>query len=467
MQVLHIPRAAAAHTDPRTKLARWQRNILSFCREALAFEPTEQQRGVLEAVQRARFDEGPRKIAVSSGKGVGKTCATSAANLWWIFPHVDTLTVATAPTARQVEEVWISETRRHLEKSPEEWFRNRIEVTAKKITIAKRKEWQTRTFAASNKESAQGWHQDHLAAFVEEASGVENIILETLEDTLTNEDHAFVLIGNPTRRGNYFHKCFVFWHRNWSLHTLNAEESPLWSQEKIQDYRERYGVDSDYYRVAVKGEFPLQDPLCVISEDYALRGMEVPEERQALLLDEPRVIAIDFARHGRDTNVIVARMGGVMLRIEETRECELIDTAAVAFRIQRDLGWTNANTTFVLDAGGMGQGIIGEFTRAGKTVEEFHFGGTPLDTERYENRVTEAYFHLADELRAGRVSLLRNTALLAELTTREYSTHPKNGKLVVEPKDVWIKRTESDHSPDHADACIMAFCPLYGASSVA
>jgi len=60
----------------------------------------------------------------------------------------------------------------------------------------------------STQETLQGYHDDFLLIIVEEASGVEDVVFEPLEGTLTNEEAVLVMAGNPTRASGHFFDAF-------------------------------------------------------------------------------------------------------------------------------------------------------------------------------------------------------------------------------------------------------------------
>ena len=55
-------------------------------------------------------------------------------------------------------------------------------------------------------EALQGFHADTLSFFIEEASGIDDIIFETAGGALSSTDAWVFMFANPTRAQGYFHR---------------------------------------------------------------------------------------------------------------------------------------------------------------------------------------------------------------------------------------------------------------------
>ena len=221
-----------------------------------------------------------------------------------------------------------------------------------------------------------------------------------------------------------------------------------------------YGRDSDAYRIRVLGEFPLQDPNCVLSEELVLGVMGNPSLMQKCVrlgrvgTGKPvKQFGIDFARFGGDESTIFRRSG---YHVAEWARYSHVDPTHVvdkAYHMQRMTSWPDSGTWFVADAGGMGQGIMHRFYEASKNIVEFHSQGRPFSPD-FDNRITEAWFNFARLVKARNCSLPKDNLLAAQLATRRYYTTRK-GKLIIESKNDYIKR--GYNSPDRADGCVLCF----------
>lgn len=441
-------------------------DIYKFC-EALRFTPTWQQRQLLDAIMAAKTGRGPRRIATRSGQGPGKTKSSVVGGLWCTLRDVDALTIVTAPTMRQCRDVWMVEARRTLE-GADPMLKKIINVTKTKIEVMGRPDWGVKLVTATREENAQGYHQANMTVIGEEASGIPRDIITQFKGTLSNPDSLFILIGNPNTLDCAFHDCFSTQRSGWLNLHWNAEDTAkdypwILDPQRNKDLEEEFGRDSDVYRIRVLGEFPLSDPNCVLSV-RELEEVAGPEHMLAASRMEraddagkgfARQFGIDLARYGGDESTIFQRSGNAIVDWAHFAHREPAEVIRASFGMQRKASWTDRDTTYVCDAGGMGQGSMHVFYEAGKSVVEFSNGGRAMDSEMYENRITEAWFRFANKhVRPRRCMIPADPLTIKQLATRRYFTTRK-GKLVLETKDEYAKRGYD--SPDRADGIVYAF----------
>jgi len=434
-------------------------DIFLFCR-LMNFVPTWQQVQLLRAVQAKA-----RRIAVKSGQGPGKTTCSAIVGLYQLFRKPDSLLVVTAPSMRQCRDVWLAEARLVLSRAMPE-LSQFFKVTKTKIEVAEQPGWSCKLVTATKAENAQGYHNENMSVIMEEASGIPDEIITQFKGTLSNPEALLLQIGNPTVRSGAFFNAFTTDRGNWHRLTWNAEETPeskWFSKARNKALEEEFGRDSDVYRIRVLGEFPHADPNCVISSEelehvMGLSPVEVirmarMERDEAFGGGIAKQFGLDFARYGSDESTVFRRAGNAIMDWETFNHTDPSVACDKAFDMQRKAAWGNAETIYVADAGGMGQGIMHRFAEKHKHVVEFHNNGRPSD-KQYENRITEGFFHLARLVRAKKCSLPLDTRLITQLTGRQYYTNKKN-KLVLESKDEYMKR--GFDSPDRADGLVLAF----------
>lgn len=430
---------------------RARNDIFAFCR-GFNFEPTAQQVPVLSAIQSQVYYGKPTHMAIKSGQGPGKTTLATIAGLWKAFRHFMALTVVTAPTMRQCKEVWLAEARGRVMKAHPE-IRKFFEVRATEIEILGVEDWGIKLASASKPENMQGWHNDHLSFIVDEASGVARNIIETILGTLSNTDKMLLMIGNPNTRDSSFFDCFNRDRRKWWTLTLNAEESPIVDKENVRRLADLYGTDSDVYRVRVLGEFPQSDPNCVMSSDD-LEACARTDKMDMVRRSSTKQFGMDFARYGDDASVAYRRSGHAVVGQRIHYKAEPDKIIAQVFADQGSFGWENRDCWYVVDAGGVGQGLLHHFHNNRKQTHEFHFGGKPTSSE-YHDKVTEAFFSMAKYVRQRDCHIPNDPQLIEELSSRQYAMTLK-GKIKVESKEEYRKRVQAG-SPDHADAMVMTF----------
>jgi len=397
-----------------------------------------------------------KRVAVKSGQGPGKTAVSNIIATWRTLQFINALTLVTAPTMRQAKHVWLAEYRRMLSRA-HPILRKYIKVTKSDVRFggSDYPDWGIKLATATKAENFQGVHEEHLTFLVDEASGVERDIIDTIKGTLTNDDSLLIMIGNPNTRDCAFFDCFNRFAKEWHLFTMNAEESPIVNKENIRKLEEEFGRDSDVFRVRVLGEFPYMDPNCVMSSEDLWRCVETdPYLAVKQALGEFR-FGIDLARYGDAESVVYRRSGLAVVEHKIYVKTDPNDVVDYAFNMQRRADWKNRDCTYVVDAGGMGQGVMRNFYKTGRKVMEFHTGGSPTDSQ-YANKMTEAFFHVAKLARQGYMNIPNDYRLIQQLSSRLYFIN-KKGKIILETKDEYVKR--GYESPDRADAFAMCFYP--------
>ena len=446
-------------------------DIFKFAGRGLNFEPTWQQADAMRIVQNEThlpIEKRKKRLAIKSGQGPGKTTVANILAWWRAFQDVDALTVVTAPSMRQCTDVFMAEGRRLLERA-DPMLKHLIEIMNTRVEIAGRRTWGVWSATASRPENLQGYHQENLTFIEDESSGVPRPISEQIKGTLSNPNSLYIRIGNPNTTDCDFHSCFTSQRHLWHCLTFNAEDTARDYPHIVHPSRNRaieleYGRDSDVYRVRVLGEFPRQDPNSIMALDQleaCTRTNIVGCARITEVLPTAQTISIDFARYGSDESIIVRRSGLAVVEFKRYVKVDPREVVDAAFRMQHDAGWTAANTYYIADAGGMGQGVMHSFHESGKNIYEFHTGGRPADSGMYADQMSEAWFNLRTLVREGLCHIPNDARLLQQLSTRQYYTDRK-GKLKVETKDEWRKRMELDESPDRADALVMAFYHAHG-----
>ena len=461
---------AISWTNKKRKSSRverwqaWRRDIFVLC-ESLGLEPTFQQALVLHMVMDATYGKGKHRLAVKSGQGPGKTTISVVVGLWRTLRFYNSKTIVTAPTMRQCKDVWLAECRKMVEKAPDPLIRDFITVTKSVVYFDGQPDWKISLQTATKAESSQGQHQDNMTVIAEEASGIDNDIIQQYEGTLTNKDSLFLQIGNPNTRECRFFECFHNPRVNkyWRTLTLNGEETPeskWYSHERNEMLADVYGKDSDVYRVRVLGEFPHTDPNCVMSSDDLWK---CTDKRLLLkLAGKPRIIgnkteiakqiSSDFARFGSDESTIGVRQGEALTKLLWFNKMEPADVVKGSFGIQAKKGWANHECMYVPDADGMGQGVMHLYHEAKKRVYEFRATGNAA-TKDYKGAITRAYFDLAKKVKDTQVYIPPDDRLIKQLSTRQYNI-TKKGEIILEDKEVYCER--GFDSPDRGDTTALA-----------
>lgn len=221
-------------------------------------ELTWQQSLALHGVEKALRGEVPARISIVSGHGIGKSTLLAILILWFLWVHPMSQVACTSPSKEQMYDVLWKELSKWLEKMPKGmsalyiWEAAHIRmVEAPQVWFARAK-----TSSKENTEALAGVHADWVLMAVDEASGVEEPIFETMEGALTSGNVLVFLISNGTRSLGYFFDTHHKDAERWQNYQFDSEESPRVDQKYVDGIIEKYGKDSVQYAIRVQGRFP-------------------------------------------------------------------------------------------------------------------------------------------------------------------------------------------------------------------
>lgn len=439
---------------------RWREDIFAYVREGLRVDPTEQQGLLLQPVQdwNMQVPGAKNKIACKSGQGPGKTFTSVGIMTQRTLRNRGAKAVITAPTMRQVRQVWLREAYQILGRA-HPLLRKYVNVTKSCIVFGGEANWVIEATTSSKAVNAQGHHHPNMTIGIDEAAGLDHAVWEQWEGTVTQKDNLLFAFGNPNLRACPFFDCFYKFNERWHGVTLNAEDSPDWlvNKDNHKYLAEKYGRDSDVYRVRVLGEFPSEDPRAIISADALMDCQKIPmesmtESARLFTTGVARSLGIDLARYGGDESVIVTRVGNSIIDMRTYRQEEPIDILNKAKAIAAAMGFLrDPQFSMVPDSNGLGGGALAVL----RDVQTHYFfsQGKPVESI-YKNKITEAWFMFAEYVRQRKVSIPKDPLLFEQLTTRWYQ-YDEAGKIKIESKEKYCDRGYP--SPDRADAVVMAF----------
>jgi hypothetical protein len=401
---------------------------------------------------------GCKRISARSGRGIGKTATSAFIILWFLCTRDYPEIVCTAPTFKQLNDVLWPELGKWLRGS---LVKDVFEWTSKRIYLKENPtNWFATAVTANKPESFQGYHSEHMLLVVDEASGIPDIIWDTIQGSLTQEDNIALLIGNPTQTSGFFFDSHNKNRDLWKCFKFSSEESPFVSKDMISDYEIRYGRDHDLFKVHVLGEFPSGSPDAFISLDSVMRAVnrEVPIEGVVQ-------IGVDVAHFGDDLTALAWRMGNKVFPIQTKAQTTIPDvtglTLSLVKKIRAERNYTDKIKVCV-DTGGIGAGVVDELSLDRENnieVVPVNFGSTGDNLREYKASV------LWDTLKQqiNHISLPDDDALIAELSTRKFKITP-SGKIRIQPKAEFKK--DYGKSPDRADAVILCFADVKNEETV-
>lgn len=438
-----------------------------------------QQVLALLGIEKALRGEVPMRISIVSGHGIGKTALLSWLILWFLFVHPECQIACTSPSKEQMYDVLWKELKKWIDRMPlmmaqfYQWETSHVRMKeAPNVWFARAK-----TSSKENTEALAGVHADWVFMAVDEASGVEEPIFETMEGALTSGNILVFLISNGTRNTGYFYDTH---HRDadrWQCYSFDAEQSPRVSPQSVLDWKEKYGSESLQYYVRVKGKFPGEG----IMDDKGFVQL-LDEKRLRFRPYDPQwapigrcIGALDPSGEGQDSADWAARDRQVLANVHTMQTANDKQLASASITLCDKLYIDPID--FVIDAFGVGHKVAQEIALM-TSQEKRPWRVTPLNTgeacddeydrEQYINKRAEAYYKMMLWLYAGGEIMECSTPEATAIFKRELLSirfkRTTTGKVQIMDK-VQAKKLglNGGMSPNKADAASMTFLRPDGA----
>jgi hypothetical protein len=315
-------------------------------------------------------------------------------------------------------------------------------------------------WSENNSEAFAGLHNKEriIVLIFDEASGIADIIWDTAPGALTDERTIIIWLafGNPTLPTGRFAECFGSKAGYWIDKQIDSRTVAGTNKEEIARWARERGEDSDFFRVRVRGEFPIQGNAQFISSAAVEKARTA---QYPILLHLPKVLVCDPARFGEDESVIGSRQGRVFRILETFHEKPTDFTGErVIHSIHKE-----KPEAVVIDETGLGAGVVDHIRNRGFNqpngylVVGFNGGAEPIDGKMYYNKRAEVWGLMQDWLEAG-ASIPDDPELAADLTgiTFDYARQKvRHGSIILESKDDMKRR--GLRSPDKGDTLAMSF----------
>lgn len=421
-------------------LSEYRGNPVAFVKGVFGATPTGQQIELLNAAVKPHA-----RCAVKSATSTGKTTALAWLTFYFLICYPDCKGLVTAPTAAQLFRVFKSELFLwHGKMHP--LFKPFFEIMNEKIYIVGKKDTQFFSWAtgsAENKESFAGLHAEKVVLFVDEASALPKEIFDTLYGTLSYGDTSFVLVSNPVRAEGAFYDLFSKGKGTWQPFTFTAFDSPNVNEAWIEETRDYYGEDSDFYKMRVLGEFP------ILSEAQFISSSAVDEAQARQLMPSEyhnydRILGCDVARFGKDSSVIVDRQGP---KVHEILSFKGLDTTEFTEKILSYYKTIQGVTAIAVDGIGIGAGVVDQLKRFNVPVIDVNVSTKSSEPKTYFNLRAQLYGKVKEWIETADIP--RHDGLRDNLVAINYAYNTKLQIILESKKDM---RKRGQDSPDEADA---------------
>ena len=414
-----------------------------FVEEVLGVKPLSYQAEFLNAIA-----SGERKISVRSGHGTGKSTAASWAMLWYFLMHYPNKVVVTAPTSSQLFDALFAEMKRWINELPPH-LQSVLNVKSDRVehnSAPSEMFISARTSRAETPEALAGVHSEHVMLVVDEASGVPEKVFEAAAGSMSGHNATTIMLSNPTRSSGTFYESQTRMADSWWTRRWSCVDSPLVSDEFIDEMRLRYGEESNAFRIRVLGEFPLADDDTIIPFHLA----ESAQHRDVQVSEETSIVwGLDVAGVGTDSTALCKRQGPIVTEVRSWRGLDLMQTVGRVVAEYEGLPDSRRPREILVDSIGVGSGVVDRLQELELPVRGVNVAEAPSMGETYLNLRSELWFKTKGWLEDRSCKLPSNDQLIAELTSIRYS-FTSSGKMKAESKDEMRKR--GLQSPDLADA---------------
>ena len=426
---------------------RWQRRVL---REITTH--IKNNKGVL--------DMEALRIAVSSGRGIGKSALVAWLILWMLSTRIGSTVIVSANSENQLRTVTWGELTKWATMAvnshwwevsatklvPATWLTDLVERDLKKGTrywAAEGKLW-----SEENPDAYAGVHNhDGMMVIFDEASGIPDGIWSVAAGFFTEKilDRYWLAFSNPRRNTGYFFETFHGKRAFWNGQMIDARTVEGTDQAVYNQIIAEYGDDSREARVEVYGEFPATGEDQFISPTLVEDAFKRPKYKD---MTAPIVIGVDPARGGMDSTVICVRQGRDIIAIKRYKG---EDTMSVVGHVIDAIEEYKPLLT-VIDEGGLGYGILDRLTEQRYKVRGVNFGWKAKSPIMWQKKRAEMWGAMKDWLKTASVSADRQ--LKADLVGPMRKTNSAGAILLESKKEM---KARGLASPDAADALCVTF----------
>lgn len=462
-------------------LAAYQMSPETYVREELGVQWWSKQAEVARALIKHK------RVMVKASHSVGKTHLGGGLVNWFFDCFYPSITLTTAPTKEQVEDLLWKEVRVQRKGRPGlQPKAPRMETVDNHFAVG---------LTARDSNAFQGRHELNQLIIFDEAVGIDSQFWTGAEGMLTGDDHHWLCIFNPTdtaskayeeeQAGN-FHVITIsaLDHPNIAA-DLEGRPAPFpaavragWVDERIRKWSDRIHKSD---RKAADIEWPLGSgewwrpgPLAesrLLGRWPSKGGKSVWSDAlwEACLIQQqvprlPLFIGCDVARYGDDFTSFVVRRGPCVLYHETHNGWSVVQTANRLKELAKEyaqLGEDPKRVNINVDDANAGGGVVDILAADDYAVSGINAGHEALEPEGYPNRRSELWFSVAGRADDGKLDLTRLNEESKGLIKRQFMAPTwkvdSRGRRVVEPKDDTKKRI--GRSPDDADALNLAFAP--------
>jgi len=379
------------------------------------------------------------RVAVQSGRGVGKTATAGLLTHWWLSTRNPGLVVASAGSwAHLADKLWpeIGAWGRQW------WLRDAFEYQVMGIYSNSSPEiWRAVAASSDKAVNVEGFHNPNLLLIIDEAKGMPDEIFAALVASLSGTEKAgaqkvVALSTPPTADVGWFAKACS--NPRWHTIHVSGLDSPRVSKEYIEDIAETFGENSAEYKAYILGVIPEGITGQLIRKSWVEAAQALGENKDD---KRPAVITCDVARMGDDLCVIGKIEHGKYNLVQfEDRWGWFAETDLMQVVKRITLAVKHHHAAAVcIDDTGLGGGVTDRLRElqseggfpARCTIWPVNFGAAPRRPDRFRIRKDEIWWSAREAIRIGEKQPKPKLALPTKAEMREWRM-PRGSDLMTQ-----------------------------------
>lgn len=391
------------------------------------------------------------RLAIRSGHGVGKSAWLARRIIWWGSTRNPWKVGCTAPSSSTMFDALWSELAKWHAKMPDglkglfEWRPERFDYVkepAVSYAVAK-------TARRETPEALAGLHSENMLFVIDEASGVDDIIFETARGAMSTIGAKTIMTGNPTRLSGYFFDAFHKNRGHWATMQVSCYESSRTNVAEIDQWKEEYGEDSNFFRVRALGEFPTAEDDVIIP----LHMVESAVVRDVQQIDSEEIWGLDVSRAGVDLCALAKRRGNMMP--EPVKVWRSDDAMVSVGKVKKEYDDAVKKPLMIcVDSIGLGGPVADRLSEQGLPVQCINVSESHSSNDRYLRLRDEMWERARDWFYKRDCKIPRDEAFIGEISLVKWKPS-SNGKMKVITKAEMKK--ELNKSPDRSEAFCFTF----------
>jgi hypothetical protein len=309
-----------------------------------------------------------------------------------------------------------------------------------------------RLYGADNPDSMRGIYLDGVT--LDEYADMDPAMWrDVVRPALADRGGWATFIGTPKGRDAFW----KIWRQalaapeEWFSLILRASETGVLTAAEMEKLRRDQDDDAAYMR-EMECSFDVPSAMQFIAASIIHEA--VTREVRPI---GPRLLGVDVARAGADSNVILLRDGDVVEQdwIQRFKQADLMQTVG---RVAEAVEKWRPDMVFV-DGGGVGGGVIDRLRQLGfMNIIEVNSSAKALDADKFKNLRAEMYWKVRAWLK-DRGKIPQDERLIDDLAAPNYKYDISN-RLQLESKDDMKGR--GIPSPDVSDALALTFAQSVG-----